>query len=101
MSSMGSLRTPEMDQKYRDFVAGGGLDHECRLCAPTPLKTFTYWKIIKNNFPYDRIARVHDMLVPIRHTREQELSDAELDELSQIKVVEQSSCGDRRTESTD
>lgn len=30
------------------------------------IKKFKYWKLVKNEYPYDRIATRHDMLIPLR-----------------------------------
>lgn len=79
------LRTAHTAQKYRDFVASGGLDTQCALCFATPIHIFKYWKIICNDFPYDRIADIHDMIVPIRHSTENSLSKEEKEEFLTIK----------------
>ncbi len=78
------MRTPEATQKYREHIAAGGLK-ECPLCTGEALALFTHWKVMQNAFPYDGIARVHDMLVPLRHSTEGELSEQELKELFDIK----------------
>ncbi len=57
----------------------------CPLCHAEALKTFRFWKIVNNNFPYDAIAKIHHMIVPLRHTKERGLNAEELDELLQIK----------------
>ena len=57
----------------------------CPLCACKATMAFTYWKVIPNAFPYDRIAEQHDMIVPLRHVAEGELSLNELAELKEIK----------------
>ncbi len=80
-----SLRSEAMTQKYRDHLATGVLDKSCPLCDEMAIKTFTYWKIIQNNFPYDLIADIHHMIVPMRHESEQGLSREEWDELYTIK----------------
>ena len=46
---------------------------------------FTLWKIIPNDFPYDRIAKKHHMIVPLRHVQEKDLSTEERAELQEIK----------------
>lgn len=81
---MASLRTPETEQKYREHIERGGLVH-CPLCRIEPLKTFTYWKIIPNDFPYDKVAERHDMVVPLRHVAESDLTEEEKKELKEIK----------------
>ena len=57
----------------------------CPLCSGEALTTFVHWKIMKNAFPYDGIARVHDMLVPLRHITEAELTKEQHQELFDIK----------------
>jgi len=85
---MGNLRKPETQLAYRAYVKGGGLDHGCRICEAPAVKDFQYWKIIRNSFPYDRIAVEHDMIVPKRHTTEQELSKEEWAEFQKIKTAD-------------
>lgn len=60
-------------------------DADCPICSRIPLAKFKYWKIIKNNFPYDRIAKKHDMIVPLRHIVEKDLKREEYLELIKIK----------------
>ena len=79
------LRTKEMDEKYKTAIANGVLKHDCALCTKDTIKSFKYWKAIRNDFPYDSIAEVHDMIIPYRHTTWQELSKEELEELERIK----------------
>lgn len=55
------------------------------MCDREPLISFEYWKIIANDFPYDRITQKHDMLVPLRHVVGRELSDEERSELEKLK----------------
>lgn len=80
-----SLRTPEMIRKYEKHQKTGALLKSCAICDGKPIKAFRYWKIINNNFPYDVIARVHHMVVPLRHTKERDLKAEEIEELLQIK----------------
>ncbi|MHB1086392.1 MAG: hypothetical protein ACYCZ0_01440 [Minisyncoccota bacterium] len=82
---MGTLRTKETEQKYLDAREAGALDGDCVLCARAALKSFKLWKVIKNEFPYDKIASVHDMIVPLRHVTHKELTEEELRELDAIK----------------
>jgi diadenosine tetraphosphate (Ap4A) HIT family hydrolase len=85
---MGTLRAPETWQKYQDAIANGTLEKGCVLCDKTPVVEFKFWKIIMNDFPYDRIAEVHHMLVPIRHVTEEGLSKEEHQELLRLKKSE-------------
>jgi hypothetical protein len=82
---MATLRTPEMKAKYKAYQAEGGLAGACVLCEKPALQTFGQWKIIDNMFPYDRVAKTHHMLVPLRHAAEAGLSDGERAELLDIK----------------
>ena len=82
---MATLRTQEGEKKYQDYIARGGLENGCALCPKAPLRMFKFWKIVQNDFPYDRIASIHHMVIPIRHAGEAELSTEERDELANIK----------------
>lgn len=61
------------------------VDKGCPLCNAEGIKVFNYWKIIKNKFPYDRISEVHDMILPIRHATENELTKEEWDEYNKLR----------------
>ena len=82
---MGTFRTPKTEQKYAEHKAGGGLDGGCRLCKHPALTLYQYWKITDNNFPYDRVAKKHNMLIPLRHATELDLTEEERNELLAIK----------------
>jgi hypothetical protein len=82
---MGQMRTKETQEKYATYVAEGGLDGGCRLCEAEAIKTFSHWKIIRNDFPYDRIAEVHHMLAPLRHVGEDDMSEEEKGEWASLK----------------
>lgn len=85
---MGNIfRTPETSKRYKDFIANGGLEGRCVLCdKETTGVTFTYWRIVTNDYPYDLITERHDMLMPIRHADESELTEEEKAELFDIKT---------------
>jgi diadenosine tetraphosphate (Ap4A) HIT family hydrolase len=83
---MGSLRSAEQWTRYEKYKADGGLRGECPLCAePRSIESFDHWRIIHSEFPYDRIARVHHMVVPKRHVDERGLSTEEKEELGRVK----------------
>lgn len=83
---MGSLlRTKETQAEYDEHIKNGLLDKDCVLCDAPSVKEFNYWRIIKNKFPYDRIAQVHDMLLPKRCVREEEFTTEEIQEFKEIK----------------
>jgi len=82
---MTSLRTPEGKKKYQEYLKTEDLSNSCPLCDKEPVKSFGFWKIIENNFPYDQIAKTHHMLLPVRHASEKELRTGEWEELNMIK----------------
>ncbi len=82
---MGTMRTPETQQKYKDYIASGAMDSVCPLCTMEEIRGFTHWKLIGNSFPYDKVALVQHMLVSRRHMPEHELSQEEKQEYIQIK----------------
>lgn len=79
------LRSKEMADRYQAHKESGVMDTACVLCEAPAIESFTYWKVIPNNFPYDRIARTHEMIIPLRHVREEELIEEERDEFFKIK----------------
>ena len=78
-------RTLETHNLYMKDIEAGGLDEGCLLCERAALHTFEYWKIIENKYPYDRVALVHEMILPLRHTDGCDLSEAEKAELEVLK----------------
>ncbi len=85
LPDMVSLRTTAIEEAYKQWRDAGGLQQGCPLCRNTPLEQFTYWKVIVNDFPYDKVAEKHHMLVPLRHVTEGELTEEEKQELQTIK----------------
>ncbi len=82
---MGTLRTEEGEKAYAIYLSRGELQTGCKLCEKPPLQAFSHWKIVQNNFPYDKIASVHHMIVPLRHIGETQLSMEEASELFILK----------------
>jgi len=78
-------RSEEVTKAYENHKKSGIMQNACVLCVRKPVKGFSYWKIIPNHFPYDLIAELHEMLVPIRHTSERGLNEEEKAELLEIK----------------
>lgn len=82
---MGTLRSKETQARYdreRKDVAPGG----CALCDEREgVHEFEHWRIIENLYPYDRVARVHHMLVSKRHASDTELTEEEWAEFRSIK----------------
>lgn len=60
-------------------------ENACPLCAESSLVEFELWRIINNNFPYDRIATTHHMIIPKRHVDEFGLTEQERTELLALK----------------
>jgi len=79
------LRTEETYQKYQDLIAAGGLKGPCALCGGEAIKEFEHWKIMVNAYPYDRIAKLHHMILPKRHASEGEITQEEWYEYGKIK----------------
>jgi hypothetical protein len=80
------LRTQKNDKKYKKYFKYlKDKKKGCPLCERKTLKSFKYWKIMKNDFPYDKIAKKHQMIVPRRHVVENKLNLKELAELKKIK----------------
>ena len=82
---MGTLRTDESMKRYATFIEKGGLGDGCKLCEKESLRSFIHWRIVSNDFPYDKIASVHTMIIPNRHVGERELSSEERTEFEIIK----------------
>ncbi len=81
---MALLRTSECEDKYQEYRKNNSSVF-CSLCTKESIKLFKFWKIIKNDFPYDRIAKIHNMIIPVRHVTEEELNQDEIKELKEIK----------------
>jgi diadenosine tetraphosphate (Ap4A) HIT family hydrolase len=80
------LRKKETYDKYIKFIADGFLNNGCNLCKEIPVKEFKHWKIIATKFPWSRIAQIHDMIIPKRHTIYAKLNNAEKKEYEKIKI---------------
>lgn len=81
---MPSLRTEQTENSYKEYRKNNP-PAGCALCERPAFKIFTYWKIIENTFPYDKIAKIHHMIVPIKHVAEEGLSEEEWKELKKLK----------------
>lgn len=98
---MGTLRTKETQDKYDALRASGGLEGACHLCTAPAIKTFKFWKVINNEFPYDVIAKTHHMIVPLRHTAEAGITQEEWYEWGSLKHGEIDRDYDSLIEETD
>ncbi len=82
---MSSLRTPQIEESYIAYRASHDFHEHCPLCEKPALETFVYWKIVPNDFPYDKLAKKHNMIVPLRHVVEADFTPEEVEELRKIK----------------
>lgn len=78
-------RTEETHALYMARIDAGDLDEVCRLCEAPTLHMLTHWRIVENKYPYDRVAAVHHMIIPMRHTSGNDLTEEELTELDELK----------------
>ncbi len=84
---MPSLRTPDLQEKYTQYRKTVDISspHSCPLCVDKPIELYVHWKLIRNDFPYNKIAEKHLMLVPLRHVVEADFTPEEVVELRTIK----------------
>jgi len=82
---MVTLRTQEMESKYQEHKRAEWPTGFCPLCEKESKKDFGFWKVVENSFPYDQIAKIHHLLLPLRHVTGKELRAEELEELSMIR----------------
>ena len=83
---MTTLRTPKTAKRYLEYLQNAAKNAGCSLCEKKSFKCFKYWKVAENSFPYDQIATIHHLLLPIRHVSEAELSSEELAEFRTIRA---------------
>jgi len=79
-----TLRTLESHAEYERYMKTPKFP-KCYICSAKPIKTYKLWRVIENEFPYNEIATKNDMIVPIRHTTENGLTEEELREFTKIK----------------
>lgn len=92
---MSALRTKEGNRKYAESKKNGqnqlSTTDDGRIIYDVDkfscyIKEYQYWHMVSNEFPYDRVAEDHDLLIPKRvFATSQEMNDQERDELEQIK----------------
>lgn len=81
---MVTLRTEASEAEYQRVRAERRGSSACPLCDISPTKEFTHWRIVPNQYPYDRIADTHDMIVSKRHVQEQDITEEEWREYKEI-----------------
>lgn len=82
---MRTQRTQKTEKLRQEALVAERASGACMLCAKPVIKSFKHWKIVGNDFPYDRIVDLHHMILPIRHIVESELTPEELAELLELK----------------
>ena len=82
---MNIFRSDACEKRYQEYLTTGTANEVCALCIKKTIERFAYWRVVKNDFPYDRIAQEHNMLIPLRHTTEEDLTKEEQEELLVIK----------------
>ncbi len=82
---MHSLRTKKIHEKYKRVLTKRSPLDACVLCKKIALKEFKYWKIVHNRFSWDRIAKIHHMIIPKRHIVYEQLNTKEKKEFESIK----------------
>lgn len=81
---MPSLRRPETEAAYEQYRKNKKPD-DCYLCRAASLKEFIHWRLLPNEFPYDRIVKTHHLISLRRHADENALTVPEYNELYDIK----------------
>lgn len=82
-----NLRTPHTQAQYNAYRRTvTSADTPCFICLKEDV-VYDQWKLVKNAFPYDVIAKpgTHFMFCPKRHVAEEcDLNDAEIEERNRI-----------------
>lgn len=86
-------RTKETHEAYMKVIETGHLKDGCPLCKSNTITEFSYWRLIGNDFPYDRVAEVHHQIVPKRHTDGEDLTEEEKAEFSLLLKTDLNSRG--------
>ena len=83
IKSYNPLRTYKTNQKYTKFLNKKGRLTD--FLSEKIVKDFKYWRIIKDSFPYDRIATVHNLLIPKRvFSLKKDMNKKEAQELEKL-----------------
>lgn len=78
-------RSQATHDRFHAYIDEGHLENACALCSLETIQEFTYWRTVENTFPYDAVASLHHMVLPIRHTDGEDLSFEETEELRDLK----------------
>ena len=79
-----SLRKPETEARYSEYRKNRK-PSDCYLCRASSIKEFEFWRLLPNEYPYDRIVKTHHLISLRRHADENALTVAEYSELYRIK----------------
>ncbi len=82
-----SLRTPSTDTAYQHIKAKRINEgyNGCPLCEEVTLQEFEHWRLVANEYPYDRIAEIHHMLIPKAHVDQVGVSSLAWQEYAALK----------------
>jgi hypothetical protein len=81
-----NFRSEKTFKAYEDYKKVNPFQpNSCPLCEKPALREFTHFRIVNNNFPYDKIAAVHHMIVPRVHLEEKDLTLEMYQELVYLK----------------
>jgi len=74
-----TLRTVQTQYRYEQSLREARKRgyKRCYLCSAKVVKEFAGWKIVENEYPYDRMADAHHMITLKRHTAEAALTSHE------------------------
>jgi len=74
-----TLRTTGTQYRYEESMREARKRgyKRCYLCSAKIIKEFAGWKIVENEYPYDRMADTHHMVTLKRHTAEAALTPHE------------------------
>lgn len=94
-----TLRTERTEARYRAFLQQNK-DSHCYLCRAQIIREFKHWKIVKNEYPYDKIAAVNHIIASKRHCNEERLTKIEKEEWIMLKNSMINECYDTILENT-
>jgi len=80
-----TLRTLKTHSDYELHCAKSH-SKACYLCSAPSIKAYKHWRIIENQFPYDEVATMNNMVVSLRHAKEDDLTPDEKAEYQRIKA---------------
>lgn len=78
---MMTWRTPDSEETYR--IARQGFSGECRICRIPVKREEGSFYIVANEFPYDAVSAVNDMLILKNHAPR--LNITQIEELEEFK----------------